>query len=94
MGLPTVSTYHSGIPEAVVPGETGLLCAEGDRPALAAAIRQVLSDDELRARMGRQARRHVETHFDLDEQTARLEQLYEAVGARPAAPARSGAART
>ncbi|GAA3958435.1 glycosyltransferase [Actinoplanes auranticolor] len=94
MGLPTVSTYHSGIPEAVVHGETGLLCAEGDRPALAAAIRQVLSDDELGARLGRQARRHVETHFDLDEQTARLEQLYEAVCARPAAPARSGAART
>ncbi|WP_433730418.1 glycosyltransferase [Actinoplanes sp. CA-051413] len=90
-GLPTISTYHSGIPEAVVHGETGLLCAEGDRPALAAAIRQVLTDDELRGRLGRQARRHMEAHFDLDNQTGRLEQLYEAVCARPAAPAGSGA---
>ena len=32
LGLPTVSTYHSGIPEAVVHGETGLLCEEGDSP--------------------------------------------------------------
>ncbi|MGW4947518.1 glycosyltransferase [Actinoplanes sp. NPDC004185] len=91
-GLPTISTYHSGIPEAVVHGETGLLCPEGDRPALAAAIRQLLTDDELRARLGRQARRHMEAHFDLNDQTARLEQLYEAVCTRPAAPARSGAA--
>ncbi|MEU8612008.1 glycosyltransferase [Actinoplanes sp. NPDC048791] len=85
VGLPTISTYHSGIPEAVVHGETGLLCPEGDRPALAAAIRKVLTDDELRGRLGRQARRHVEAHFDLDDQTGRLEQLYEAVCARPAA---------
>jgi colanic acid/amylovoran biosynthesis glycosyltransferase len=93
-GLPTISTYHSGIPEAVVHGETGLLCPEGDRPALAAAIRQVLTDHDLRTRLGRQARRHAEAHFDLDDQTARLEQLYEAVCSRPAAPARSGSART
>jgi len=79
MGLPTISTYHSGIPEAVVHGETGLLCREGDRAALAAAIRRVLTDDELRARLGSQARRHTEAHFDLDEQTGRLQELYESV---------------
>lgn len=90
MGLPTISTYHSGIPEAVVHGETGLLCREGDRAALAAAIRQVLTDDELRDRLGRQARRHVEAHFDLDKQTSRLEELYEAVSLPRPAPAAAG----
>ncbi|GAA3334769.1 glycosyltransferase [Amorphoplanes nipponensis] len=83
-GLPTISTYHSGIPEAVVPGETGLLCPEGDRGALAAAIRRLLTDDELRARLGREARRHTEAHFDLDKQTERLQELYEAVSPRSA----------
>ena len=89
LGLPTVSTYHSGIPEAVVHGETGLLCAEGDRPALARHIEQLLTDDALRIRLGRQARRHTETHFDLHQQTRLLEELYDTA----AGPDRHAAAR-
>jgi glycosyltransferase involved in cell wall biosynthesis len=79
MGLPTISTYHSGIPEAVVHGETGLLCEEGDRPALAGNIRRLLTDSRLRIRLGDQARRHTQAHFDLGEQTRLLEELYETV---------------
>ena len=45
LGLPTVSTWHSGIPEAVVDGETGLLCDEGDRSALAEHITRLLAED-------------------------------------------------
>lgn len=90
LGLPTVSTYHSGIPEAVVHGETGLLCPEGDRPALARHIQRLLTDDDLRVRLGRQARRRMETHFDLHTQTRLLEDLYEAA----AGPDRDRAART
>ncbi|GIG90957.1 glycosyltransferase [Plantactinospora endophytica] len=91
LGLPTVSTYHSGIPEAVLPGETGLLGAEGDRAALAGNIRQLLADDELRTRLGGQARRYVVEHFDLHKQTRLLEKLYESVAAgRPVAPLPAG----
>lgn len=79
LGVPTISTYHSGIPEAVVHGETGLLSEEGDRSSLAANIQQLLADDVLRTRLGRQARLHVEAHFDLRKQTRLLEELYEAV---------------
>lgn len=81
MGLPVVATYHSGIPEAVVPGETGLLCAEGDRAALADNIRRLLADDSTRVRLGSQARRHVAAHFDLAKQTRLLEELYDSVAA-------------
>ncbi|GAA2556116.1 glycosyltransferase [Winogradskya consettensis] len=88
LGVPVVSTVHSGIPEAVSHGVTGLLGAEGDRNALAAHLRSLLTDEELRARMGRQARAHVEAHFDLAAQTARLETLYDDMishaGAAPA----------
>jgi colanic acid/amylovoran biosynthesis glycosyltransferase len=79
LGVPTVATRHSGIPEAVVDGETGLLCAEGDRAALAAAIQRLLADDALRTRLGRQARRHAEDHFDVRKQTRLLQELYETV---------------
>ncbi|HVQ09969.1 MAG TPA: glycosyltransferase, partial [Allosphingosinicella sp.] len=34
-GLPVVATRHSGIPEAIIDGETGLLVPEGDSAALA-----------------------------------------------------------
>jgi colanic acid/amylovoran biosynthesis glycosyltransferase len=91
LGVPAISTYHSGIPEAVVPGETGLLGDEGDRTALAGNIRRLLGDDGLRARLGRQARRRVETHFDLAKQTRRLETLYDAAVAARAMPHESGA---
>ena len=82
LGLPSVSTVHSGIPEAVVHGETGLLCAEGDRAALAANIRRLLTDDELRVRLGDQARARADERFDLNRQTALLEDLYDRVAAR------------
>jgi glycosyltransferase involved in cell wall biosynthesis len=78
-GLPAVSTFHSGIPEAVVDGETGLLCAEGDQGALAANLRRVLTETDLRDHLGQAARAHVEANFDLAKQTLLLEDLYDAV---------------
>jgi colanic acid/amylovoran biosynthesis glycosyltransferase len=82
LGLPAVSTLHSGIPEAVVHGETGLLCAEGDRAALAENIRRLLADDDLRVRLGDRARAVADERFDLNTQTALLEDLYDRVAAR------------
>ena len=81
LGLPVVSTHHSGIPEAVSDGETGLLSAEGDRPALAANLSRLLADEALRDRLGRQARALMVAKFDLRTQTARLEQIYDEVAA-------------
>jgi colanic acid/amylovoran biosynthesis glycosyltransferase len=81
MGLPVVATRHSGIPEAVLDGETGLLGAEGDRAALAANLRRLLDDAGLRDRFGKQARENAQANFDLTIQSRRLEQLYDEVTA-------------
>ncbi|MCA2214000.1 glycosyltransferase [Jidongwangia harbinensis] len=94
LGVPAVATRHSGIPEAVVDGVTGLLGAEGDRVALAANIARLLADDELRSALGRQARAHVETNFDLVRQTAALEDLYDALATGPAAAPGGPASRS
>jgi colanic acid/amylovoran biosynthesis glycosyltransferase len=85
VGVPAVATYHSGIPEAVVSEETGLLCAEGDRSALAVNIARLLADDALRTRYGQAARARVSAHFDLAKQTARLEELYSSLAGRVSA---------
>jgi colanic acid/amylovoran biosynthesis glycosyltransferase len=79
LGLPVVATRHSGIPEAVVHGETGLLGAEGDRVALATNLRRLLDDDGLRDRLGGRARERATAHFDVVTQTRRLEDIYDSV---------------
>jgi glycosyltransferase involved in cell wall biosynthesis len=77
LGLPVVSTRHSGIPEAVTDGETGLLGPEGDRKALAAGLTRLLSDEALRERMGKRAREQAMSRFDVQKQSHRLEALYD-----------------
>ncbi|MFF5297341.1 glycosyltransferase [Paractinoplanes globisporus] len=79
LGLPVVSTHHSGIPEAVDDGETGLLSPEGDRPALAANLSRLLADEALREKLGGRARELMIAKFDLRTQTARLEEIYDEV---------------
>jgi colanic acid/amylovoran biosynthesis glycosyltransferase len=79
LGVPAVSTRHSGIPEAVLDGRTGLLGPERDPTALAANIRRLLDDEDLRRRLGSEARFHIETAFDLRKQSASLEAIYASV---------------
>ncbi|XVU30045.1 glycosyltransferase [Actinoplanes sp. CA-054009] len=79
LGLPVVATHHSGIPEAVLDGETGLLGPEGDREALTANLRKLLDDPALRETMGHRARAHAVENFDVATQSRRLEDLYDSL---------------
>lgn len=79
--LPAIGTAHSGIPEAIVDGETGFLVAERDAEALAARLLAILGDPELRGRMGAAARALAERRFDLARQMRRLEEIYDQVTA-------------
>ena len=72
-----MGTRHSGIPEAVIEGETGFLVPENDPEALAGRLALLLESAELRGRMGAAARRLAEKGFDLRVQTAKLEQIYD-----------------
>lgn len=60
-GLPVIGTAGSGIEDAVIDGQTGLLVPQDDAPALAEAITRVLTDDVLRARLGAAGRAHAQT---------------------------------
>lgn len=76
MGLPVVGSIHAGIPQAVVPEETGFLAAERDWQALAAYILRLFDDGDLWQRCSVKARERMRADFDLSKQTQRLEQLY------------------
>jgi glycosyltransferase involved in cell wall biosynthesis len=54
-GVPVVATEVGSIREAIEDGETGFVVPVGDVNAMAAAVRLLSEDPELRARMGEQA---------------------------------------
>jgi colanic acid/amylovoran biosynthesis glycosyltransferase len=76
LGVPVVTTAVSGLPEAVIDGETGLVVPQHDPEALAAAIERILTHSELAAGLAAQARRHVEERFALERSAARLRSLF------------------
>lgn len=78
MGRPVVAEQGGGAAEAVQPGVTGWLAAEGDAASLAEAIDTALSlTAERRAELARAAQEHARAHYALGESNARLLQLYE-----------------
>jgi glycosyltransferase involved in cell wall biosynthesis len=62
-GVPVVATAVGGTPELVFPGETGYLVRPDDADEMAQRLLQLLADDSDRRRMGRNARKLVETSF-------------------------------
>jgi glycosyltransferase involved in cell wall biosynthesis len=85
-GLPVVATHHSGIPEAVVDGETGFLVPEGDAAALADRLGELLGSEDWHRQMGAAARRLAEERFDRAGLTARLEAIYDGVSKKLSHP--------
>jgi len=65
MGLPVISTVHSGIPEIVQDGITGILVPERDDAALALAMGKLATAPDFSASMGRAGRRYIADRLDL-----------------------------
>ena len=98
-GTPVVASKVGGIPEVVVPEETGLLVDVGLKPgtgfepadpaafsdALAAAINRLAADPGLRARFAAAGRARVEAHFSWEGIAQTTLALYESVIASHAA---------
>jgi rhamnosyl/mannosyltransferase len=79
-GKPIVSTnLPSGVPWVNRDGVSGLVVEPGDAGALAAALRRLVGDVELRTRLGRAARARVEAEFTAERMAARTVALYREV---------------
>ena len=76
MGVPVVSTHISGIPEMIDDGVHGLLVAPRDARALADALRRVLTDAALHARLARAGRQRICARFDSRRTTLALRDLF------------------
>jgi glycosyltransferase involved in cell wall biosynthesis len=78
-GIPVVTTDYSGARELVTDGQDGCIVPSGDAAALAQAVGRLLDDASLRARMGQQGRKTVETRFSGREVSTALVLAYQRV---------------
>jgi len=75
-GKPMVATAVDGTPEIVLDGKTGLTVSAGDPAGLAEAIRRLLRDAGLRARLGCIGREWVLECFTQECQVRRTQEFY------------------
>jgi hypothetical protein len=75
---PVISTYIAGIPELVIPGQTGWLVPASDDVALAGAMREALAESvEKLTDMGLMGRARVIESHDVRKEAAALKMLFE-----------------
>jgi len=74
-GLPVVSTYHAGIPEAVVDSETGFLVAEEDIQAMAAVLERLIENPGLRLELGTKGRERAKDFFSSQKEISTLREI-------------------
>ena len=75
-GLPVVATDVGGVAEAVENGETGCLVPAADPEALARALERLVSDADLRRRLGAAGRARALRLFDVPRYRAAYVELY------------------
>jgi glycogen synthase len=74
---PVVASAVGGIPEVVVPGQTGLLVPPADPRALAEGLNRLLRDRAMARRMGLAGRRRAVEHFSWRSIAAKTQRMYE-----------------
>lgn len=86
-GRAVVTTDVPGCREVLIDGETGLLVPARDTAALAAALKRLIEDRELRWRMGKAARCYVESRFSTGQVIAQTTATFTALLPLPAGSA-------
>lgn len=78
-GRPVVAIDAGGPAEIVQPEVTGLLIPPNNAKALAAALQRLLSDADLRARLGQQGQARAQAEYALPQMAQRFTQVWQAV---------------
>ena len=89
-GVPVIGARAGGVPDVIADGEDGLLVPFGDVAALTSAVRALLDDRALAARLGARGRAKTLERFTWDRVVAAFARIYDAaIGGSAAAPARA-----
>jgi glycosyltransferase involved in cell wall biosynthesis len=78
-GLPTVVSDVNGCSEAILEGETGYCIPQGDVETLRSRLRTLITDSELRVKMGQLARQRYEREYTFETMYQRTIKTYQNV---------------
>ncbi len=78
-GKACVATSVGGSKDVIENGRSGLLVPPNDPQALAAAIRRLLDDSALRAKLGCEALRRINERYDIRFEVAACEAIYDSL---------------
>jgi glycosyltransferase involved in cell wall biosynthesis len=82
MAKPVVATTVGGIPEVVIPDETGLLVPPRDPRALAQAMRRLMQNRAYGRELGQRGREVVVANFSQEQMAAAVEAVYDEIWER------------
>jgi glycosyltransferase involved in cell wall biosynthesis len=82
-GKPVVASGSADGAGLLLPEETGILLPRADPAAIAAALRRLIVDPELRARLGVAAAQHARANFDARVNAGRVEDVYVSLTGNP-----------
>ncbi|GBU20889.1 hypothetical protein R80B4_00776 [Fibrobacteres bacterium R8-0-B4] len=74
-GLPVISTFHAGIPDVIIDGETGLLVRENDVDTMAEKMIWVLDNPEKAKAMGAAGKKNISENFNEKKHIEKLDEI-------------------
>jgi glycosyltransferase involved in cell wall biosynthesis len=83
--IPVAATRVGAIPQVIAHEKNGLLVEPGDSERLASGIARLLTDADLRSRLGDAGRRTVEQRFSFERRMGRIREIYDELLAVPCA---------
>jgi glycosyltransferase involved in cell wall biosynthesis len=78
-GVPVVVPDHGVFPELIADTQGGLLCQPEDAASLACRLRELILDEPLRARLGRQAHAAIHHRYRAEVMADRTREMYHEV---------------
>jgi glycosyltransferase involved in cell wall biosynthesis len=78
-GKPVVASGSADGAGVLLPGKTGLLLDDASPPNIAAALRLLIEDPDLRARLGDAAAEHARARFDPVRNARAVEGVYDSL---------------
>ncbi|MCP4708158.1 MAG: colanic acid biosynthesis glycosyltransferase WcaL, partial [Planctomycetes bacterium] len=76
-GLPVITTWHNGIPDGVLDGQSGFLVPERDSVAIAEKIRYLIENPQTWQKMGCTGRDFMEKNYDINVLNRKLVDIYQ-----------------
>ena len=73
---PCIATNHAGIPEVVIDEKTGFIVEERDLESIISKMRYLIENEDVRIKLGLNARNHIKQNFNNEVQNQKLVEIY------------------